>query len=170
VLTGVCACPEVWASLLCFGWLVVVVASLFVLKLLSISHTLHSTVSPPLLFSVYPPTSPLPQINSCFPLKEGRRERGRHRGRKEGGRERREEKRREEKRREEKRREEKRREEKAGFPGISTKHALTRYKKDWANKTKTKAKNKKTKTTKKSWAWWQTPLIPALERQRQVDF
>ena len=105
MLTGVCACPEVWASLLCFGWLVVVVASLFVLKLLSISHTLHSTVSPPLLFSVYPPTSPLPQINSCFPLKEGRRERGRHRGRKEGGRERREEKRREEKRREEKRRE-----------------------------------------------------------------
>jgi hypothetical protein len=21
-----------------------------------------------------------------------------------------------------------------------------------------------------SWVWWRTPLIPALERQRQVDF
>jgi hypothetical protein len=32
---------------------------------------------------------------------------------------------------------------------------------------KQKTKNKKTKSGQ---AWWRTPLIPALGRQRQVDF
>jgi hypothetical protein len=27
-----------------------------------------------------------------------------------------------------------------------------------------------TKKKKKSWAWWHTPLIPALRRQKQEDF
>jgi hypothetical protein len=29
---------------------------------------------------------------------------------------------------------------------------------------------KRKKKKKKGWAWWHTPLIPALRRQRQVDF
>jgi hypothetical protein len=35
---------------------------------------------------------------------------------------------------------------------------------------KSKRKRKKEKRKKESWAWWRTPLIPALGRQRQVDF
>jgi hypothetical protein len=33
-----------------------------------------------------------------------------------------------------------------------------------------KKKRKKEKKEKLSRAWWRTPLIPALGRQRQVDF
>jgi hypothetical protein len=32
------------------------------------------------------------------------------------------------------------------------------------------SKNRKERKEKKSWAWWRTPLIPALGRQRQADF
>jgi hypothetical protein len=44
--------------------------------------------------------------------------------------------------------------------------------KDYVSKNKTKQnKTKQTKTkTKTSWAWKRKPLIPALGRQRQVDF
>jgi hypothetical protein len=31
-------------------------------------------------------------------------------------------------------------------------------------------KNRHNKETKKSWAWWLTPLIPAIGRQRKADF
>jgi hypothetical protein len=35
---------------------------------------------------------------------------------------------------------------------------------------KQKRKKKKKKKKKESRVWWRTPLIPALGRQRQVDF